>query len=145
MIKRDREEDQKESREDWEGEYKRARADYINLERRVREQQEEFVKLANSVLILKLLPILDDLEKAVETSGDDGLRLLLKNLKEVLKSEGVEEIKVKVGGKFDPEVMEGLQHGNTEGGTEAQKVVEILRKGYKVKGKVLRPAQVRVK
>lgn len=121
--------------------YKRARADYINLERRVRSQREEFVKFANSVLMLKLLPILDDLEKAVEASDDGGLKLVLKNFEEVLKSEGVEEIKVKVGEEFDPEVMECTV---TEGSGENVKVSEILRKGYKTKDKLLRSVQVRV-
>ncbi len=136
----------KKKHEDWEGKYKRARADYVNLERRIKGQQEKFVRFANSVLILKLLPILDDLEKAVVVEEDDGLKLLLKNLQEVLQSEGVEEIKVKKDDEFDPNIMEGLQHGNTEG-TETQKVmkvVEVIRKGYKVKEKVLRPAQVQV-
>ncbi len=122
--------------------YKRARADYINLERRVKKQQEDFLKFANSVLMLKLLPVLDDLKKAASKS-DEGLSLVLKNFEEVLKSEGVEEIKVEKGDRFDPNIMEGLQHGNTEG-AETQKVVEVLRKGYKIRGKILRPVQVRV-
>lgn len=128
--------------ENWEEKYKRARADYINLERRVKGQQEEFLKFANSVLVLKLLPILDDLEKALSNNKDEGLELILKNLKEVLKSEGVEEIKVKVGDKFDPEVMECTM---AEGGGEDVKVSKVLGKGYKMKEKVLRPAQVKVK
>ena len=128
-------------KEDLEEKYKRARADYINLERRTKEQQAEFLKFANSVLILKLLPILDDLEKAVRKSKDGGLRLVLKNFEDVLKSEGVEEIKIKVGERFDPETMEGTV---ADGGGKEAKVLEILRKGYKMKGKVLRPAQVRV-
>jgi len=134
-----------ESKEGFEERYKRARADYINLERRVRSQQEEFVKFANSVLVLKLLPVLDDLEKAA-SKADEGLTLVLKNFQEVLKSEGVEEIKVKKGDEFDPNIMEGLQHGNTED-IEAQKVievVEVIRKGYKMKEKILRPVQVKV-
>jgi len=121
--------------------YKRARADYANLERRVQDRQEEFVKFANSVLILKLLPVLDDLEKATETSDDDGLKLLLKNLQGILKSEGIEEIKVKKGEEFDPNIMECTV---AEGGGEGAKVSEVLRKGYKIKEKVLRPAQVKV-
>lgn len=125
---------------DWEEKYKRARADYINLERRVKKQQEEFLKFANSVLALKLLPILDDLEKAASKAGE-GLKLVLKNLQEVLKSEGVEEIKVKVGDEFDPEIMECVV---SEGVGGEPKVAEVLRKGYKLGGKVLRPAQVRV-
>jgi len=127
--------------ENWEEKYKRARADYINLERRTKEQQAEFLKFANSVFVLKLLPVLDDLEKAVQEGGDEGLKLVLKNLQEVLKSEGVEEIKVEVGEKFDPSVMEGVI---AEGGNGESSVSEILRKGYQMKGKVLRPVQVRV-
>ena len=133
------------SGKDFEEKYRRARADYANLERRVKGQQEEFVKFANSVLILKLLPILDDLEKAVPKVKDEGLELILKNLREVLKSEGVEEIKVKEGDEFDPHIMEGVITESTEDteGTEA-KVGEVTRKGYRIKEKVLRPAQVAV-
>lgn len=129
------------SGKDWEEKYKRARADYVNLERRVKEQQEEFLKFANSVLILKLLPILDDLEKAAATEKNSGLNLVLKNLREVLKSEGVEEIKVKKGDKFDPHIMECTV---VDGRGEDIEVGDVLRKGYKVKDKVLRPAQVQV-
>ena len=129
----------------FEEKYKRARADYVNLERRVESQQEEFVKFANSILILKFLPILDDLEKAAATEKDSGVDLVLKKFKEVLESEGVEEIKVGVGDKFDPNMMECVITENTEDtkSTEA-KVSEVLRTGYKIKGKVLRPAQVKV-
>jgi molecular chaperone GrpE len=128
--------------QNWEEKYKRARADYINLERRVKNQQEEFLKFANSVLVLKLLPILDGLEKAVRINNDNGLKLVLKNFWDVLKSEGVEEIEVKVGGQFDPQIMECTV---AEGGGDEVKVSEVLRKGYKMKGKVLRPVQVSVK
>ena len=136
---------EKRKRVDWEGRYKRARADYTNLERRGREQQEEFVKFANSVLILKLLPILDDLEKAVRAKENDGLDLVLKKFKEVLKSEGVEEIKVKKGDEFDPNTMECTVADLPEADSgEEAKVSEVTRKGYKAKEKVLRPARVRV-
>jgi len=135
----------------WEEKYKRARADYINLERRVKEQQEDFLKFANSVLVLKLLSVLDDLEKAVRKSKDEGLKLVLKNFQEVLESEGVEEIKVKEGDKFDPHTMEctvadlpPARGGSEADSGEGVKVAEVLRKGYKMKEKILRPAQVRV-
>ncbi len=133
------------SGKDWEEKYKRARADYVNLERRVKDQQEEFVKFANSVLVLKLLPILDDLEKAVRAKENDGLGLVLKNLREVLKSEGVEEIEVKTGDKFDPEIMECTVADLPEADSEEEaEVSEVIRKGYKVREKILRPAQVQV-
>ena len=124
----------------WEEKYARARADYANLERRVKGQQEEFVKFANSVLIIKFLPVLDDLEKAA-SGADEGLKLVLKKFKEVLESEGVGEIKVKKGDDFDPTIMECTV---AEGNGEEQKVLEVIRKGYRMKEKVLRPAQVKV-
>lgn len=127
---------------DWEEKYQRARADYINLERRVKLKEEEFLKFANSVLILKLLPILDDLSKASRANKDEGLKLVLKNFSDVLKSEGVEEVEVRVGDKFDPNIMDGTV---AEGSGDDVRVSEILRKGYKIKGKVLRPTQVNVK
>ena len=130
---------------EFEEKYKRALADYTNLERRVKDQQEEFVKFANSVLVLKLLPILDDLEKAVRAKENDGLGLVLKNLREVLKSEGVEEIEVKTGDKFDPEIMECTVADLPEADSEEEaEVSEVIRKGYKVREKILRPAQVQV-
>lgn len=128
-------------RQDWEEKYKRAKADYINLERRVGSQQEEFLKFVNSVLITKLLPILDDLARAVASHKDEGLSLILKNFWEVLKLEGVEEIKAAVGDKFDPKIMEGVV---SEGSGEDATVSEVLRKGYKLRDKVIRPVQVRV-
>lgn len=133
-------------RQDWEEKYKRARADYVNLERRVRKQQEDLVKYTNEVLLKKLLPILDDLEKAVASGKDEGLNLLLKNFGEVLKLEGVEEISVEAGDKFDPKIMEGVITESIKDaeGTEA-KVTEVLRKGYKIREKVLRPAEVKVR
>ncbi len=128
-------------KEELEEKYKRARADYINLERRVKEQQEDFLKFSNSVLVLKLLPVLDDLEKAVGKVKDNGLNLVLKNLREVVKSEGVETIEVKKGDEFDPTIMECTV---AEENGEEVKVSEVLRKGYKIKEKVLRPVQVKV-
>lgn len=123
----------------WEEKYKRARADYANLERRVKEQQKELIRYTNEVLVLKLLPVIDDLENATKNNRDGGLELVLKNLQEVLKLEGVEEIKVEVGSKFDPEVMEGIVAEGTE-----LKVAEVLKKGYKFKDRVLRAVQVKV-
>ena len=129
----------------WEERYKRARADYVNLERRIKGQQEGFLQFANSVLILKLLPILDDLEKAAQKIEDEGLGLILENLQGVLESEGVEEVKVKIGDKFDPEVMECTAADPPKADSEEEaKVLEVIRKGYRMKEKVLRPVQVRV-
>lgn len=120
--------------------WKRALADYQNLERRVRTDKEDFAKYAKTSLIMKLLPSIDNLEKVLKHNKDQGLAISLKSLHEVLKSEGLQEIKVE-GVDFDPHTMEAIE---TVEGKEDGKVVEILRPGYKLFEKVIRPSQVKV-
>jgi molecular chaperone GrpE len=119
--------------------YKRALADYQNLEKRIGGEKEEFVKFANAELILQILPGLDSLEKAEKHLQDEGLSLAVKQLKDGLAKVGLEEISV-LGLEYNPETMECLATG--EG--EENKVIEELRKGYLLNGKILRPALVRV-
>lgn len=119
--------------------WKRALADYQNLEKRIEAEKEEFVKFANNQLILKILPSLDSLEEAEEHLKDEGLILAIKQLKDALVSEGLEKIQVK-GGDFNPEFMECVDVGQGEEG----KVLDEIRSGYKLGGRVLRVAQVKV-
>lgn len=119
--------------------WKRALADYQNLEKRINFEKEDFVKFANSQLILKILPSLDSLEKAEKHLKDQGLNLALKQLKEGLVQEGLEKIQTQ-GKDFDPEEMECVEVGQGEEG----KVLDEIRAGYKLGGRVLRVAQVRV-
>lgn len=121
------------------GKWKRAAADYANLEKRHAREKEEWVGWSSIHLLLKVLPIFDDLEKAVAAHGGAGLALILRKFDDILRSEGLEEIKT-VGEKFDPRFHECLE---VERGEEG-KIVAVLRKGYKIGEKVLRPAQVRV-
>lgn len=125
--------------EDLTSKWKRAAADYANLEKRYAREKEESVGWASTRLLLKVLPVLDDLEKAVEAHGGDGLELILRKFREVLRSEGLEEIKA-VDESFDPHFHECLEVVRGEEG----KIVAVLRKGYKIGERVLRPAQVRV-
>lgn len=117
--------------------WKRALADYQNLEKRINLEKEEFVKFANSELILKILPGLDSLEKAEEHLKDEGLSLAVKQIKDGLASCGLEEIQAK-GLDFNPKEMEGVGLGEGEEG----KVLDAVRAGYKLEGRVLRPARV---
>lgn len=119
--------------------WKRALADYQNLEKRTVQEKEEFVKFANSQLILKILPSLDSLEKAEKHLKDQGLNLALKQLKEGLVQEGLEKIQTQ-GKDFDPEEMECVEVGQGKEG----KVLDEIRAGYKLGDRVLRVAQVRV-
>lgn len=120
--------------------WKRAAADYSNLEKRVLKEKETVVKFANAELIKKILPILDSLKEAAEQSKDAGYSLILKQLKDVLKDEGVVEIKTE-GEKFDPQEHEAVE---VVKGSEEGKIVEIIRTGYKIEDRVIRPAQVKV-
>ena len=124
---------------DLENKWKRAVADYCNLEKRIGEERVDFVKYANAKLVDKFLPVLDDLERAVGHFKEKGLGLILNQFKGVLNSEGVEEIKAE-GEVFDPLKMDCIEMGK---GPKNQ-VIEVIQKGYSYQGKVLRPAKVRV-
>ena len=119
--------------------WKRALADYQNLEKRINFEKEDFVKFANSQLILKILPAIDSLEKAEEHLHNEGLSLALKQLKEGLVQEGLEKIQTQ-GKDFDPDFMECVEVGQGEEG----KVLDEIRAGYKLGDRVLRVAQVKV-
>ena len=129
----------KEELDDLTHKWKRALADYQNLEKRVNFEKEDFIRFASAQLILKILPALDSLEKAEKHLKDEGLSLAIRQLQQVLQEEGLEEIQV-LGREFDPEEMECVEVGEGEEG----RVLAEARKGYKLKGKVLRCAQVKV-
>lgn len=119
---------------------KRALADYANLQKRFEEEKKLITKFANAVLIAKLLEILDGLEAAQKTINSEGLELVIRKFKDIIKSENVTEI-VSVGEDFNPEFHEGIGVIEAE---EDGKVGEVLQKGYMLGEKVLRPARVRV-
>jgi len=122
-----------------EGNWKRALADYQNLQKRTAEERLTIASFANAALLTRLLPVLDNLEKVVLYVNDSGLKLTVKEFTRVLSEEGIEEFAV-LGDDFDPAAMEALE---TVPGEEG-KVVEVINKGYRFKGKILRPAGVKV-
>ena len=122
------------------GSWKRALADYQNLQKRYERERTDFIQFANSNLILRLIEVLNHLEKAAESLKDKGLDLVVTEFKRVLTEEGLEEIKSH-GEKFDPNFMEAVEV--VEGKNE-EKVAEVINKGYLLKGKVLLPAKVKV-
>lgn len=121
--------------------YLRALADYQNLEKRVAEKREEEERLAIKNFILKLLPVVDDLERAEANLKNEGLSIALKELKNLLRSEQVEKIEV-IGKKFDSRMMECVEV--EEGEDKDSIVAEQLLPGYKMGDKVIRVAQVKV-
>jgi molecular chaperone GrpE len=129
---------------DLQNQLKRALADYQNLERRVTEGRDEIAHWATGGVISKMLPILDNLEKALEGASEEekgsawfrGVALAVKQFQDVLKSEGLEELKAE--GEFDPVKHEAV---DTRDGKENH-ILEVVQKGYNLNGKVLRPARV---
>ncbi len=95
-------------------------------------------QLSSAIVIEKMLPILDNLENAQQHLNDEGLAMVIKQFKDVLSQEGVEEIEA-VGQKFDPNLHEATE---VVKGEKNNVVVKVLRKGYKLGERVLRPAQV---
>ena len=120
--------------------WKRALADYQNLQKRYDRERADFVQFASAGLILRLIEVLNHLEKAAENLKDKGLDIIVTEFKKVLTENGLEEIKSQ-GEKFDPNFMEAVEV--VEGKNE-EKVAEVVSKGYLLNGKVLLPAKVKV-
>lgn len=129
----------KEKIAEYESKWKRAVADYRNLEARMHEQRAEWLRSANRDLLIHLLPVLDTLLLATQHSQDKTLSVSVSQFLDILKAEGVTKIEA-VGKEFDPLVMEAIM--TAEG--EENKVLEELRAGFLLYDKVLRPVQVKV-
>lgn len=125
--------------EEWKGKYLRALADYQNLERRVAGQREQERKFAAQRIMLRVLDILDIFDAAEKHSKDTHFLIGVNALSQFLKEEGVEKIEV-LGKKFDPMIMECVEIS----GEGDQTVIEELRGGYRMYGKVIRVARVKV-
>jgi molecular chaperone GrpE len=121
-----------------EGRLRRALADYQNLERRVEEERKSLLKLSALLLIEKFLPVLDNLESAQAHLQDEGLEIVIKQFKDILVAEGVEEIEA-IGSEFNPNFHEAIE---TEQGEKDNMVSKVVNIGYKIEDKVIRPAKV---
>jgi len=118
---------------------KKMQADFINFKNRVEKEKEEFVKYANRELMLRLLDVLDNLERASQ-AGDEGIKLIYKQFGDILEKEGLEEIDTT--GKFDPYYHEVIAVENSD--CEEGKIIEVLQKGYILKNKILRHSKVKI-
>jgi molecular chaperone GrpE len=125
--------------------WKRAAADFDNFRKRAQREREEYVTLANERLVKELLPVLDDLERALvaaseheEAALEDGVRLVHQSLASLLARQGLTEIET--AGAFDPHVHEALlsQPSDAEEGS----VIDVVQKGYRLGDRVVRPARV---
>jgi molecular chaperone GrpE len=123
----------------------RLAADFDNYKKRAARERQEYVQLANERLIGELIPILDDLERALaaaeehqEAQLEEGVRLVHRSLAALLQRHGVTPIETE--GKFDPHVHEALLSQPSE--AEEGSVIDVVQKGYKLGERVVRPARV---
>jgi molecular chaperone GrpE len=126
--------------------YLRLAADFDNYRKRVAREQAALTARANERLLNELLPVLDDLERALEAAAEheeakleEGVRLVHQALVGLVERHGLSEIDT--DGGFDPHVHEALLSQPGEGAAEGS-VLQVLQKGYRLGERVLRPARV---
>jgi len=125
-------------------------ADYENARKRLEKEKQEYVNYANEKLVVDLLSIIDDLERAMTSAdkGDNlehviqGVKMIKSQFFAMLKSAGLEKIKVK-DEKFNPHLHEAIDFVETDEYDEDE-IVEVLQSGYLFKGRLLRPAVVKI-
>jgi molecular chaperone GrpE len=129
--------------------YLRLAADFENFKKRTRQDQLETIQHASSDLIARLLPVLDDLRSAldhkpqgVDEAWAKGIELGVKKLEEVMATHGLEPI-ASVGSAFDPRYHEAIGHVESDEHPEDTVVTE-LRRGYRIRDRVVRPSLVKV-
>lgn len=135
----------KQDYEELEDRYKRILAEFENFKKRSSKEREGLYNSILSDVVEVILPVVDNLENAVKVeTGDEeykkGIELVLKQLKDVLASKGVEEIKT-VGETFDPELHEAVSSIQDENLGEKE-IAEEYRKGYKIGNRVIRHSMV---
>jgi molecular chaperone GrpE len=127
----------------------RTAADFANYRRRVEEDREGLSQFSNALLIGKLLAVLDDFDRALETvpaeiheGWVDGVRLVERKLRGLLEAEGVRQIDA-LGTQFDPNLHEAVVYEETADHPDNE-VIGELQRGYRLRDRVLRPSLVRV-
>lgn len=126
----------------------RLQADFDNYRKRMKTEKEELVKHVNFEFIKKILPVIDNMERALasaEKKSDgvvEGLEMILRQFKEVLESEGVVPVE-SIGKVFDPALHEAVMTEENEEYPPGT-VIEELQRGYKMENRILRPSMVKV-
>ncbi len=132
----------------WKDKAQRTAAEFDNYRKRKEKEVAESWKLATEEFVKKLLPIVDDFERSIESAQSDenfqalkqGLELIYQSLKRLLESEGVQEMQAH-GQEFNPEFHEALMQMEKEG-TPENIVLDVHQKGYVLGDKIIRPAKV---
>ena len=130
--------------------WQRARAEFANYKKRVEAEREELRRASNEALLIKLLPVVDDFERASQTLPEEladnpwvnGVTMILRKLHMILESENVSPIEA-IGKSFDPQRHEAIVREETREHPDGY-VIEEIRRGYRLGERVLRPSLVKV-
>ena len=127
--------------------WRRAQAEFQNYKKRIERDRESDQALMKGDIIKKMLPVLDDLERALQNRPADdawasGIELIARKLQNMLDLEGVKRIEAN-GAEFDPKLHEAISHEPAEGVASGH-VIEVVQNGYALGERVIRPALVRV-
>jgi molecular chaperone GrpE len=126
----------------------RRQAEFENFRRRNERDRSDFLEYAGMEVVREILPILDDFERALKTESSDeghrkGVELIYQRLLDTLKKIGLEPIEVAPGTQFDPNLHQAVVRVETEDAPD-NTILEEFQRGYNFKGKLLRPAMVKV-
>lgn len=142
--------------------WKRERADFENYKKRQAEERKDVIAFSNINLIAELIPVLDNFHASTDHIPEEqknnpwvtGIMYIQKQLEKVLEDGGVEEIRIKIGDKFDPNLMEAIKQETVDNDQESEIkkkdsekndiVKKVLMKGYKINGRVVRAVRVMV-
>ena len=130
--------------EDFENKYLRAHAEMQNIQRRANEERQSLQRYRSQDLAKKILPSLDNLERALQVEGltedvKKGIEMVRDSLIQALKEEGVEEVSLE---SFDPNLHMAVQTVPADEDNPADSIAQVLQKGYKLHERLLRPAMV---
>jgi len=136
--------------EEYYAQLQRVMADFDNYRKRMSKEKEALYSIISSEIITEFLPVMDNLEKSINVKGDDetskawrdGIIMIYRQFSEVLTKLGAEEIKA-VGESFDPNLHDAVMHMEDDSVGE-NIIVEELRKGYKLKDRIIRHSMVKV-
>ena len=132
----------------WKDQAIRTAAELDNYRKRMSREKLDAVRFGNQGLLEELLPVLDNFNMGMQAAAQEqgsmlymGMDMVHKQIGEFLSTQGVEEIAVEAGGEFNPNLHEALSQEASED-VEADKIVRVIRKGYKMGERLLRPANV---
>jgi molecular chaperone GrpE len=132
----------------WKDQAVRTAAELDNFRKRMSREKLDAVRYGNQSLLEELLPVLDNFDMGMQAAAQEegsmlfmGMQMVHKQISEFLSSQNVEEIPAQVGGEFDPKIHEALSQQASEDIDEG-KIVHVLRKGYRIGDRLLRPTNV---